>query len=116
MTFRRLTMIASAALAAPLLLGMPAMAASDGPTFTKRAAPDAKLKQKAGYWMECRYTGSGEVCEYVYMGVKGNTKFQRLKVSDSKLQKRGDYWLECRYTGSGQVCEYVYMRVRKPAN
>jgi hypothetical protein len=38
-----------------------------------------KLKEKSGYWVECRYSGLDEVCEYVYGRPKAGAKFRRVK-------------------------------------
>ncbi|MBL8905080.1 MAG: hypothetical protein JNM20_00245 [Rhizobiales bacterium] len=81
-----------------------------------QASPNVTLKQKLGYWVECRYTGLGEECYYVYAKPKGSAKLQRIKVKDSKLQRKGDYYMECRYTGLGQECYYVYAAVKPKKN
>jgi len=78
------------------------------------ASSEVTFKQKLGYWVECRYTGLGQECYYVYAKPKGSSKLERIKVKDAKLKKRGDYWVECRYTGLGQECNYVYATKRKP--
>lgn len=110
MTKRFLTMLSMVAMSAAFL----AAPASSEDLKVKRleASPNVKLKQKLGYWVECRYTGLGEECYYVYAKPKGSNKLQRIKVKDSKLRRRGDYYLECRYTGLGQECYYVYAKVK----
>jgi len=44
-------------------------------------AKDSKLKTKSGYWVECQYSGLGEVCSYVYARPKPGAKFRRIKAS-----------------------------------
>jgi hypothetical protein len=77
-----------------------------------KSSADVKLKQKLGYWVECRYTGLGEECYYVYAKPKGSDKLERVKVKNTALKKRGNYWIECHYTGLGQECNYVYATVK----
>jgi hypothetical protein len=71
---------------------------------------DVTLKQRLGYYVECRYTGLGQECYYVYSKKPGSNKLERIKVKDAKLKKKGNYWIECRYTGLGQECNYVYAK------
>lgn len=105
-----LTAIALAAMAAAVISG-PAHS-QDAKLQRLQASPNVTLKQKLGYWVECRYTGLGEECYYVYAKPKGSNKLQRIKVKDSKLQKKKGYYVECRYTGLGQECYYVYAKVK----
>lgn len=110
MTKRFLTALSMAVMSVALL----AAPANSQETKVKRlqASPNVTLKQKLGYWVECRYTGLGEECYYVYMKPKGSDKLQRVKVKGSKLQNKKGYWVECRYTGLGQECYYVYAAVK----
>ena len=115
-------MLASIILSAALFTA-PVTAASSRLTYQKLPSPGVTLKKKSGYWIECRYSGLGEVCDYVYARVRNakgsapNTgiKLQRIKVNDSKLKKKSGYWIECRYSGLGEVCDYVYASPGKPA-
>jgi len=89
------------------------MADTQKPMAAKlKTSSEVTFKQKLGYWVECRYTGLGEECYYVYAKPKGATKLERVKVKDAKLKKRGNYWIECHYTGLGQECNYVYATVK----
>jgi hypothetical protein len=97
--------VSAAAMIAPALAEQTAVRLSN--------SKDVTLKQRLGYYVECRYTGLGQECYYVYSKVKGSNKLERIKVKDTKLRKKGNYWVECRYTGLGQECNYVYA-TRKP--
>ena len=96
------------------LLAGPAIGDTQKPTAARLStSADVTLKQRLGYYVECRYTGLGQECYYVYAKPKGGSKLERIKVKDAKLKKKGRYWVECRYTGLGQECNYVYA-TRKP--
>ena len=79
---------------------------------------DTVLKEKAGYWVECSYSGLGENCYYVYAKARnakaGEHQFTRLKASDT-LRKKAGYWVECSYSGLGDNCYYVYAHPQSPA-
>jgi len=113
-TKRFLTVLSMAVMSVALL----AAPASSQEIKVKRlqASPNVTLKQKLGYWVECRYTGLGEECYYVYAKPKGSNKLQRIKVKGSKLQKKKGYYIECSYTGVGENCYYVYATVKPKKN
>ena len=101
-----MTAISAALLAAPV-------SADTAKVKRLQADKGVTLKQKKGYYVECRYTGLGQECYYVYAKPKGSNKLERIKVGGAnKIIKRGDYYLECRYTGLGQECYYVYAKVK----
>jgi hypothetical protein len=110
MNRRLLTGLTVVTFTATALFAVPA--SSEEKVMRLQASPKVTLKQKLGYWVECRYTGLGEECYYVYAKPKGSNKLERIKVKDSKLQKKKGYYVECRYTGLGQECYYVYARVK----
>jgi len=111
MSKRFLTLMSMAAISAGLLAAP--VSADTAKAKRLQAAPGVTLKQKKGYYVECRYTGLGQECYYVYAKPKGSNKLERIKVGDkSKIIKRGDYYVECRYTGLGQECYYVYSSVK----
>ena len=120
---RFLAMLASFTVLSAAIFTAPITAASSRPTYQKLPSPGVTLKKKSGYWIECRYSALGEVCDYVYARVRNakgsapnaGAKLQRIKVDDSKLKKKNGYWIECRYSGLGEVCDYVYATPRKPA-
>jgi hypothetical protein len=104
-----LTMLLPITLVSAALLAVPAIGDTQKPTAARLStSADVKLKQRLGYYVECRYTGLGEECYYVYAKPKGSNKLERIKVKDAKLMKKGKYWIECHYTGLGQECNYVY--------
>ncbi len=76
--------------------------------------PPGTVMQELRSGYECRYTGLGTVCDYVYARVKGapgaKAKLQRIKANESTLKRRSGYWVECHCSGLGQVCEYVYAK------
>ncbi|MBC8036246.1 MAG: hypothetical protein H7X89_03410 [Rhizobiales bacterium] len=114
MSKRVLTLLASITVLSGAVFAGPASAETPRKSYQKLSTSGVTLKKKSGYWIECRYTGLGQVCDYVYARVKGapgaKAKLQRIKVKDGTLKKRNDYWIECRYTGLGQVCDYVYAK------
>lgn len=93
-------------------------AESRTPTFTKLRQADVTFKKKNGYWVECTYSGLGQVCNYVYARTKSaagaRLKFEPVRADDKELKRKNGYWVECYYSGTGQVCTYVYARVKKP--
>jgi rubredoxin len=112
MNKRFLTMLRMTAISAALLAG-PASGETKPVTAKKMpASSGVTFKRKFGYYVECRYSGLGEVCDYVYAKPKGTDKLQRIKAKDSKLKTRQGYYVECRYSGLGEVCDYVYATVK----
>jgi hypothetical protein len=110
---RLLTSLASVAMFTAVLLAGQASADTKPPMAAKlKSSSEVTFKQKLGYWVECRYTGLGEECYYVYAKPKGSSKLERVKVKGAKLKKSGRYWVECRYTGLGEECNYVYATVK----
>ena len=102
-----------------LILGIPgfAVAASVKGTappsaYVKLPSAGTTLKKRAGYWVECSYSGLGENCYYVYARVKNAAgtghSYQRVKVGNTTLKKRAGYWTECSYTAVGESCYTVY--------
>jgi hypothetical protein len=73
---------------------------------------DVTFKRKLGYYVECQYSGLGEVCNYVYAKPKGSDKLQRIKAANSTLKTKLGYYVQCYYSGLGEVCEYVYATVK----
>jgi|GEM_PF-2542016 len=117
MSKRVLTILASVTVLSAAVFAGPASGESRRPTYQKLQTSGVTLKKKSGYWIECRYTGLGQVCDYVYARVRpkgsastSKAKLQRIKVKDGPLKRKSGYWLECRYTGLGQVCDYVYAK------
>jgi len=110
MSKRFLTLMSMAAISTALLAAP--VSADTSKVKRLQAAPGVTLKQKKGYYVECRYTGLGQECYYVYAKPKGSNKLERIKVGNNKIIKRGDYYVECRYSGLGQDCYYVYMTVK----
>ena len=114
MTKRFLAILASVTVLSAAVFAGPASSASR-PTYQKLPTADVTLKKRSGYYVECHYSGLGEVCEYVYARVKGSApgakaKLQRIKVNESKLKRKSGYYVECHYSGLGEVCEYVYAK------
>ena len=108
--------VLAAMAAVTICVSAPVFAETKSPAFSKVKSSDVTLKKKNGYWVECSYSGTGQVCNYVYAYAKKGdapANMYRVKASDSKLKKRGDYYIECTYSGLGQVCNYVYARVKK---
>jgi hypothetical protein len=75
-------------------------------------------RDKSGYYIQCYYSGLGEICEYVYARVRtskgASRKLTRAKVKDGRLKRVSGYYVQCYYSALGEVCEYVYMKPRKP--
>jgi rubredoxin len=113
MNKRFLTVLLSMTVVSAALLAGPASADTQkSPAKKLSTSSDVKFKRKLGYYVECRYSGLGEVCDYVYAKPKGSDKLQRIKATDSKLKTRLGYYVECHYSGLGEVCEYVYATVK----
>jgi len=114
MTKRSLTLLASIAVFSGAMFAGPAIGGTKPQPYKKLSTSEVTFKKKSGYWVECRYTGLGTVCDYVYARVKGEpgtkAKLQRIKANDSTLKRKSGYWVECRYSGLGEICEYVYAK------
>jgi hypothetical protein len=105
--------MASLAVVAATMVASPAMGDTQKPMAAKlKTSNQVTFKQKLGYWVECRYTGLGEECYYVFAKPKGSNKLERVKAKNTSLKKKGNYWIECHYTGLGQECNYVYATVK----
>ena len=113
-----LTTLASITVLSASIVTGPASGETKRPTYQKLSTSGVTLKKKSGYWIECRYTGLGQVCDYVYAKVRtpkgsapgAKVKLQRIKADSSTLKKRSGYVVECYYSGLGQVCDYVYAK------
>ena len=85
--------------------------------FQKLPSSGVKLKNRSGYYVQCYYSGLGEICEYVYARARtskgASAKLQRVKVSNGPLKKKLGYYTQCYYSALGEVCETVYMKPRK---
>lgn len=109
MMHRLLCLLATTGIATALVSTLPAEAAG---AFRKMPANMSSLKSKKGYWMECRYTGLGEECYYVYARGK-NGKFHRLSAAVAKPKVLNDYVQVCYDGGNNStICYWVYQRVR----
>src|SRR5260221_2194817 len=80
--------------------------------YVKLPSAGATLKKRAGYWVECSYSGLGENCYYVYSRVKSASgtghAYQRIKVGNTTLKRKAGYWTECSYSALGENCYTVY--------
>jgi hypothetical protein len=118
MTRQFLTILASITVLSAAVFTGPASGASPPRAYHKVPTSGVTLKKKSGYWVECHYSGLGQVCEYVYAKVRtpkggaasAGVKLQRVKVKDGPLKRKSGYYVECYYSGLGQVCEYVYAK------
>ncbi|HUR43780.1 MAG TPA: hypothetical protein VMZ01_06755 [Aestuariivirga sp.] len=117
MTKRVLTILASLTVLSTAVMAGPASGAT---TYKKLPASGVTLKKKSGYWVECHYSGLGQVCEYVYAKVRApkgsaasGVKLQRIKVKDGPLKRKSGYYVECYYSGLGQICDYVYAKPKR---
>ena len=114
MTKRSTTLLASILVFSAALFPVQAIGGTKPQPYKKLSTSEVTFKKKSGYWVECRYTGLGTVCDYVYARVKGapgaKAKLQRIKANKSTLKRKSGYWVECRYSGLGEICEYVYAK------
>lgn len=116
MTKRFLTLMAALAIfcAVPLV----AADAASRP-LQKLPSSGTVLKKKSGYYIQCYYSGLGEICEYVYARVRtskgASARLHRVKVANGPLKKKLGYYTQCYYSALGEVCETVYMRPRRKA-
>lgn len=110
-----LTILAAIAVISAAVFTVPASSATSRP-YQKIPTSGVVLKNKSGYYIQCYYSGLGEICEYVYARVRtpkgAAAKLQRAKVKNGPIKKRSDYYVQCYYSGLGEVCEYVYMKPR----
>ena len=94
----------------------PASSASSR-AYQKLPSSAVVLKKKSGYYIQCYYSGLGEICEYVYARVRtskgASAKLQRVKVKNGPLKKKFGYYTQCYYSALGEVCETVYMKPRR---
>jgi len=114
MTNRLLTLLASAAILSAATLALPGDATA-AQKFQRLPAKGTVLKQKSGYYIQCYYSGLGEICEYVYARVKtsNGAKLQRVKVANGPLKHKLGYYTQCYYSALGEQCVTVYMKPRK---
>ncbi len=66
MTKRFMTALASITVLSAAVFAGPASGDSTRPVYKKLSTSGVTLKKRSGYWIECRYSGLGEICEYVY--------------------------------------------------
>lgn len=115
---RFLIVLASAAVLSAGLVAGPSSSDAAKPAFQKLPSSGVKLKNRSGYYVQCYYSGLGEICEYVYARVRtskgASPKLQRVKVKNGPLKKKLGYYTQCYYSALGEVCETVYMKPRKP--
>lgn len=110
---RFLAMSLSMTVISAAVLAGPASGDTQRGTLKKLStSSELTLKRKFGYYVECYYSGLGQVCDYVYAKPKGSDKFQRIKAKNTKIKTKQGYYVQCYYSGLGEVCEYVYATVK----
>ena len=110
-----LTVLAAIAAISAAVIAGPASSAT---TRAYQKVPSGVvLKNKSGYYIQCYYSGLGEICEYVYSRVSSpngaSTKLQRVKVKNGPLKKRSGYYTQCFYSALGEQCETIYMKPKR---
>ena len=98
----RLTLVLAAAMIAA------APAAADTSKYQKIPTKGVTFKKKMGYWTECYYSGTGEVCTTVYARAD-NGKFKPAAVGATRLVKKQNQTMVC-YWGSNnaEICYWAY--------
>lgn len=110
-----LTVLAAIAAVSAAVLAGPASSATS--RAYQKVPSGVVLKNKSGYYIQCYYSGLGEICEYVYSRVASpngaSSKLQRVKVKNGPLKKRSGYYTQCFYSALGEQCETIYMKPKR---